>query len=394
MMKRHLAYLSPLPPTQTGVADYSAEFLPYLAAEAELTLFTEAPAGVSPAGHHQFPTYDLAQYPSMRWQFDAALYHIGNNQHHEAIYQLFCQYPGIAVIHDYFLHPFLGARSQGRGGYSLYRRELGYTYGLEGIRLGWDVENGGQAIPHTVVPLNERLLDLSLGVIVHSQFAAGLAGQRGMSRPVQAIPHFLKLYPATPQRDKLPWPADTIVFATVGYLPLTKNVHPTLRALARLRQRRPDIAYLFVGRVNQFEQEHLTAWVKEFGLEGWVHQVGYLPDLADFLNWTATADVIMGLRYPTMGETSGTVLRAFGLSRPVIVSNHGWYGELPDEICCKVSPGDEDALLEMMGRLADSAALRQRIGQAARHYAERVLAPAGIARAYSQFIEKVINQAN
>ena len=393
-MKRHLAYLSPLPPAQTGVADYSAEFLPYLAAEADLTLFTEAPAGVSPTLQRQFPIYDLAQYPAMRWQFDAALYHIGNNHHHEAIYQLFCQYPGIAVIHDYFLHPFLGARSQRRGGYSLYRRELGYSYGLEGIQLGWDVENGGQPIPHTLVPLNERLLDLSLGVIVHSQFAADLMRERGGGRPVQAIPHFLKLYPAVSQRDKLPWPADTIIFATVGYLPLTKNVHPTLRVLARLRQSHPNVAYLFVGRVNEFEQEHLTAWVKEFGLEGRVHQVGYLPDLADFLNWVATADVIMGLRYPTMGETSGTVLRAFGLSRPVIVSDHGWYGELPDTICSKVPPGDEDGLLEMMARLADSAALRQRIGQAARHYAETVLAPAGIARAYAQFVERVICQEN
>lgn len=387
-MKRRLAYISPLPPTQTGVADYSVEFLPYLAAEADLVLFTESPAGAPPALHQQFPIYELGQYPAMRWQFEATLYHIGNNHHHEAIYRLFCQYPGIAVMHDYFLHPFLGARSQAKGGYSLYRRELGYTYSLEGVRLGWDVEMGGQPIPHTVVPLNERVLDLSLGVIVHSEFAANLA--RGLSRPVQAIPLFLKPYPATSQRAQLPWPADTIVFATVGYLPLTKNAHPILRVFGRLRQSHPKTAYLFVGQTNDFEQDRLAAWTKEFGLEGWVHQVGYLPDLTDFLNWVATADVIMGLRYPTMGEASATVLRAFGLSRPVIVSDHGWYGELPNEICCKVPPGDEDALLETMRRLADSPTLRQELGRAANHYAETVLAPAGIARAYSQFVEKII----
>lgn len=37
--RRRIAYFSPLPPTRSGIADYSAELLPHLAQAAQITLF-------------------------------------------------------------------------------------------------------------------------------------------------------------------------------------------------------------------------------------------------------------------------------------------------------------------------------------------------------------------
>jgi len=41
-------------------------------------------------------------------------------------------------------------------------------------------------------------------------------------------------------------------------------------------------------------------------------------------------DLLISLRYPTMGETSGVVTRALQMGIPVIVNDIGWYSELPD----------------------------------------------------------------
>ena len=45
--RRQIAYFSPLPPTRSGIADYSAELLPYLAEAARITLFTATPEQVA-----------------------------------------------------------------------------------------------------------------------------------------------------------------------------------------------------------------------------------------------------------------------------------------------------------------------------------------------------------
>ena len=36
-----LAYFTPLPPSKSGIADYNAELLPYLARGADITVFVE-----------------------------------------------------------------------------------------------------------------------------------------------------------------------------------------------------------------------------------------------------------------------------------------------------------------------------------------------------------------
>ena len=45
----------------------------------------------------------------------------------------------------------------------------------------------------------------------------------------------------------------------------------------------------------------------------------------------AACDVLVNLRSPTMGETSGAVIRGLSLGKAMLVSDVGWFSELPDE---------------------------------------------------------------
>ncbi|HUM72012.1 MAG TPA: glycosyl transferase family 1, partial [Chloroflexota bacterium] len=87
-----IAYFSPLPPTHSGIADYSAELLPYLAAHADITLFAEDPVAVAEEIRGQFEVRPLTAYPAVQWYYDLPLYHMGNSHHHETIYQMCLRY--------------------------------------------------------------------------------------------------------------------------------------------------------------------------------------------------------------------------------------------------------------------------------------------------------------
>jgi glycosyltransferase involved in cell wall biosynthesis len=56
----------------------------------------------------------------------------------------------------------------------------------------------------------------------------------------------------------------------------------------------------------------------------------------------ASCDVVVSLRSPTMGETSGTVIRALSIGRPIVVSEVGWFSELPDTVAVKVAPDERE----------------------------------------------------
>jgi len=58
----------------------------------------------------------------------------------------------------------------------------------------------------------------------------------------------------------------------------------------------------------------------------------------------------VNLRHPTMGETSGSVIRGLSLAKPVVVSDVGWFSELPGDAALKVSP-DEDEVATLTAAL-------------------------------------------
>ena len=86
----------------------------------------------------------------------------------------------------------------------------------------------------------------------------------------------------------------------------------------------------------------------------------------------AATDVCVSLRYPTMGETSGVAVRALSLGRPLVVSDIGWFADLPDEVALKVPVGDAEVvvLAATLERLAREPELREEMGAAARALAE------------------------
>ena len=377
-----LAYFSPLPPQRSGISDYSRDLLPHLANLAQVMLFADDPALVVDELQQQFEIRPYSDYPSLRDQFDLPIYHLGNSPFHKNIYEMMMRYPGITVLHDYVLHHFLGDQNTW-GNAVRYRREVGYAEGAQALFVPPD----GDVYER---PLNNRAIDLSLGIIAHSRYVADKIAATHPRQPIAHIPHLMIRQKGEARRDILPFPDDGIIFATIGLVTQSKQIDLVLRAFAEVAATTPNVFFLIVGDVlPEVDLENMLA---ELNLRRRVYLAGYANGLQGFTDWIATADVIINLRYPTTGETSGTALRAMATGKPVVVFNHGWYAEIPAEACVQLPPMDTAALQRAMEHLTRLAARRQAIGEHALQYIETVCNPQQAARAYVDFAHTVLQK--
>jgi glycosyltransferase involved in cell wall biosynthesis len=311
---------------------------------------------------------------------------MGNSVHHEALYQMFLRYPGLVTLHDYSLYNFITHRTVGHDDFAGYMRELGYELGGAGLEQARRAKMGTQSGALQAVPFNGRLLDLSLGTIVHSQYAKNLILARKRETAVTVIPQHITTLPLTSQRHQLPWPQDAIIFASVGQITAAKQIEFILHTFKKIRQANPRAYYLIVG--EETGHVNISSTIQSLNLSDSVQHIGYVADKQAFIDWIYTADIIINLRYPTIGETSATALRALAARRPLILFDHGWYSELPDSVSIKIPPLDENALFAAMQQLAQHPQTRQRLGNAGYQYIKDNHKPFDAAQAYAAFIRR------
>lgn len=395
-MKRKLAYFSPLPPAQTGIADYSRELLPHLGPLADVTLFSDeyAHSGDPSACPElaDFAAFPPGEYPRRRWQYDLAIYQMGNSRFHETLAAALLRYPGVMVLHDYGLHQLWAGQTVATGAGARYIREMGYALGLPGIAWATDALTGRRPLPHFEVPLNQRFIDSALGVIVHSRYAGQLIRSQNPRQRIAVVPAPVACEQAPSLRAQLGLPEDACLFGSFGIVSHTKQLEAALRAFRAVQQTHPHCFYLIVGQWAAFDVD-VPALVDQLGLGGAVRYMGFVPRLEQFLGWLAAVDVMINLRHPTVGETSAVALRALAAGRALVVYDHGWYGELPDNACLKLPPLDQEALTAAMQRLAKDAEYRVALGQRGQAYVRHHHTAEQAASAYVAFVEQVLAES-
>jgi glycosyltransferase involved in cell wall biosynthesis len=101
------------------------------------------------------------------------------------------------------------------------------------------------------------------------------------------------------------------------------------------------------------EDDDLRSFVRDNGLEADVTFGGYLSE-EDLWRAASAATFAVNLRYPTMGETSHAVCRLAGFGLPLLVSDTGWFRELPASFAEKIPIGGDEVarLARAMERLA------------------------------------------
>jgi glycosyltransferase involved in cell wall biosynthesis len=387
-----LAWLSPLPPIPSGIADYSAEILPLIAEAAEIDVFTprprlkrrpRVPGNVSVRAPHAFER--LAD------RYDAVLYHLGNNPHHDYVYRAARERPGVAVFHDLVLHHLISFLfAEKKKDWGAYGAILTEEYGETGEKLVSLRQHGRfTGLEHFLYPLNGHLARRAQAVVVHSEEAQEQIAEVAPGVPVTVIPHHAGSPPPGVRgvtreeaRRQLDVPQEAFVVAHLGFLTLPKQPAAVLRGFAKLVEARPDAVLLLVGQ-RQLSGMGLDRLIESLELGRRVRVAGFV-DLPRFYLHLKAADAVVNLRYPSAGEASGTFARALAEGRAIVAGNVGSFARVPSDVVLKVEvDGDQASQVGThLIRLAEDPALKTALEERARLYAATELDQARCARLY------------
>ncbi len=325
---------------------------------------------------------------------DIALYHIGNNPHHDFVYEAALREPGVVVMHEANLHHLIADLTIKRGDWDAYLAECefnGGTAALEHARRARDLAVGPD---YDGVAMTRRLLQSARGVIVHSDFVARQMREQGFTGPMATIPHgaWVPQTDRNATRESLGIDESTPLIGSFGYLKPYKRIAESLRALRRLVKIDPRVRMILVGEPHpEFRADEL---IRALGLSEHVRILGFAP-IERFVDYIGACDIVLNLRYPTVGETSGSLQRALGLGKAVLVSDVGAFSELPDDVCLKVPTlpdhvqEEEDFIFEYLSALVARPDLARALGARAREWVERECSWASVADRYVDFLGRV-----
>jgi glycosyltransferase involved in cell wall biosynthesis/SAM-dependent methyltransferase len=367
-----LAYFSPLNPQPSGISDYSEELLPYLAAEADITLFVDGFEPSNPEMRARFTRHDYRRDQAVLQtlgDFDAVVYHMGNDhRYHAGMLEVAREHPGVIVFHDFALQDFFLGLAQARDHIEIYLEEVAACHGYDATREAAEALLRGSTSPllarPTDFPLNCRLARAAEAIIVHSEWSrarfAGIA-------PAVPVGHInMPIKPPQARIESNDTAAGVVQIANFGLITPGKGIEQALRALSSLKADH-KFHYTLVGGPNSFFD--VRALVRELGMQDHVTITGHVS-LKEFERRIAATDIALNLRERTVGETSASLCRIMAAGVPAIVFNVAAFSELPNDAVVKIDHDEHaDALLEAyLRRLIEDPSLRKRIGQNARRH--------------------------
>src|SRR5579862_7753290 len=239
-----VAWFSPVPPVRSGIAAYSAELLPRIAADFRVDVFDEAHA-------HDFVWRNRLQ------PYDLTVYQLGNAPCHDYMWAYLASYPGLVVLHDARLHHARARALLQAGRADDYRAEFAFDHPAAVPHVtDYAVEGLGGPIYYFWSMLRV-VMSASRGVAVHNpRVAADLRAEYpGTTTDVVRMG-----VPALPVgadarqhiRRQLAIPDEAIVFAAFGKMTAEKRIGSILKAFRALAADDPRVYLVLIGDASEY----------------------------------------------------------------------------------------------------------------------------------------------
>ena len=392
-----LAYVSPLPPARSGIADYSAELLPELAQYYDIDVVVQQDETVSEPWIQTNCTIRSAQWLlEHAGEYDRVLYHFGNSAFHQHMFDLLEKVPGVVVLHDFFLS---GIRAHqeltGTEPFS-WAKALQTAHGYKSLHARYTTADIADVIYE--YPVNLTVLQRARGIIVHGEYSRKLARHWYSSFTEKnwfTIPHLRTPAPAKIDRkairQKLGFDEEDLLVCSFGMLGPTKQNHRLLQAwLASPLATDPKAHLVFVGEnhggdygqslLNTITSSHMEDRIK---ITGWA-------DTETFRDYLSAANIAVQLRSLSRGETSGTVLDCMNYGLATIVNANGNMADL-DAAGVWMLPDDfsDAALVEALTTLAQDRTRREQLSARAVDIVRTRHKPSACALQYTEAIEHI-----
>jgi glycosyltransferase involved in cell wall biosynthesis len=390
-----IAYFSPFNPQKSGISDYSERLVPFLKKISDVDLWMDGitPSNQELSGYARFDYSKNKKIRSKLKDYDVILYNMGNNPYfHGRMYDVFLEYPGVVILHDYVLFYlvtgyYLHQKKDEQG----YIREFFSNYGRYGLdEVKGLLRNWPNLLEYRYpekFPLIKSLLGKAQGIIVHSNSTRRLVLQNGY--PPDQVVHINQV---TYLNSDSEIPGSEImnlkehygirendcVIGSFGFIAPTKRNLEVIHVMNEISTGE-HMKYLMAG-----EGDYVNGY-----LSGTILKTGYVSS-REFGALLQGSEIVVNLRNPSMGETSATLIRAMSEGKPCIVSDTGWFSELPDDVVIKISCDpvrEREELARELRLLLDDPDRRSSFGNRARDYAEHHHDPGTIVQKIAKFLE-------
>lgn len=390
--KPRLAFVSPMPPERTGIADYSAELLPALAEHYAIDVVV-AQEKVEDAWVRQHgQVRDVAWFRAHAQSYDRVLYQIGNSPFHAHMLPLLEEIPGTVVLHDFYLSGLMAWLELQGVEPGAWTCALYESHGYRAVQDRYvDAEDAKRRYP-----VSWQIPQHAQGVIVHSSYSLKLARQWYGEHDTAGwtvIPHLRSPAPNVDKqvtRRELGLDAQDYVICSFGFLDETKQNHRLLQAWLQSELAADTRCHLiFVGENNGGDYGHgLLQTMRDSGMGDRVKITGFAsPDL--FRQYLSAADLAVQLRSHSRGETSGTVLDCMNYALPLVVNANGSMAELDPQAVWMLPDDFTDAsLVQALESLWRDPERRQTLGVRGQQVIHERHAPQECAKLYAQAIER------
>ncbi len=366
-----LAFVTPYPPDNTGVADYTARSFLDLREHVEIDLYTDAQAprlqpGVRLAG-------PISSFPYLSRSYDAVVSIVGNSDFHTRIIDYVRDFGGACIEHDNRLADF-------------YRHVRGFetfarmVRGPMGRRISRSQAKAGLLRPEVFGTLFfDEIVHSAQPFIVHSRgIQKNVRAQYGVDAQYLPFCPYREFSDAqlseasrAAARARLGIGRDTIAIATFGAPHLSKCDVECIEALDLLRARRIDAEISFVGKPMP-HVDHLRRLAGKLGLEPFVHFMDqHVPD-ETYRDHLIASDVAIQLRTHGLGGLSGALLDAIACGLPAVANvdladameSPSYVRRVPDDITA-------GAVAEAVAEIVSSGRHRLRVSEERVAYNER-----------------------
>ncbi len=337
-----------------------------------------------------------AQVLQQLLHFPLIVYNMGDHgPNHKLVFDFLQRRPGAVVLHDLVLRNFFA-------GYFLNEEppdSLGFLQLMEYChgRPGKDWLQAVLAGQIDNLWSDKRVLEYHMaeaagfwaqGIIVHSNFALQRIADF-TSAPAAKInfptPSLARLTAGWEPRSA---GKNRIKLLTFGMVNPNKMIDCVVQTIGNSSFLRSQVTYDILGEATDAKYlAHLRTLIEQFNLSQVVRLAGPQVD-EEFHEALRTADIVVNLRNPHLGESSWSLLESLFASKPTIVWDHGYYAEFPQGVVQRVSSRQQFA--QVLEDLCRDPQLRRRCAEQAREYAVRTFDTADYCRQFLAFAESVM----
>lgn len=327
-----LAVLSPLPPVESGIANYVAQTAEIYASRFDvvyLTVQTELPDISSFSVEMDIRCFeDIKALIGWLEDFNGKLLvHMGNNIFHLNYLDIIKRFNPIVIMHDFVMHHLFFEEyvlSSGFNGYqSITKDIISIPRSVDGVNNGVLDEK-----IKFLEPLCEPIFEHASEVFLHSYSSLNWA-------EILGYPEKATYLPFIPPEGNYKETCDKGVnrefkFAHFGHVTPPKQIESFMRFLKELRDSGLNARLDCYGSCDEHygaSLDYLSNILDlsgAFKIHGWQTEDGYSRALSE-------SDFIVVLRYPWAGETSAAAYDALAHGKKLVVLDYASFSELPGD---------------------------------------------------------------